>query len=106
MTKLLNVTLLLSQQEYDLFFAIAKAGRAEYRDTEFETVNDFKNSGVFSGIWTLEWFMERNFNGTFYLINGLLENHLIEPVEEAWHSTYKLSDFGRKVMTFNKYENV
>lgn len=97
----------LTEEAKELFLHIAKEGYAEYRDTEFPTVDHFiapenvthrgrpiDSAGIAS-------FLSRNSGGTYHLIDQLLGYGLVESESEAWHSTYKLSSLGQLVLIYN-----
>jgi hypothetical protein len=101
-----KITFEISDEAFNL---LKKLNAAEYRDTEFETLEDFKNSEEYkSGKKTEEWFLNRNYGGTLYLIReleecGLVEHdceswHITEHDCESWHITYIVSDFGKKIL--------
>ena len=74
-------------------------GFAEYRDHEWDTLEDFKKSDVFlDGKRTEEWFLERNFGGTYYLIDDLFDHGLVEIDGESWHLTYFVTNLGKTVL--------
>lgn len=89
----------ISKPAFDLLNKISKDGFAEYRDTEFQTLEEFKNSPVFQeGRRTEEWFLNRNYSGTYHLISELLKYGLVENNFDAWHITYIVSDFGKEIL--------
>jgi hypothetical protein len=91
-----KITFEISDESFKL---LTKLNDAEYRDTEFETLKDFKNSEEYkSGKKTEEWFLNRNYGGTLYLIRELEECGLVEQDCESWHITYIVSDFGKKIL--------
>jgi hypothetical protein len=87
----------ISQEAYQLLNKINEAGFAEYRDTDLETIEDFKSSEI-SKIHDEDWFLHRNFGGTAYLLPELIKYGLIESDTESWHETWKLSYFGQEVV--------
>jgi hypothetical protein len=59
----------LSDEACELLKSIKKGG-AEYRDTEHLTLEEFKESQLYKdGMRTEQWFLNRNFGGTLYLIS-------------------------------------
>lgn len=87
----------ISQEAYQLLNKINEAGAAEYRDTDLNTIEDFKSS-EFSKIWDEDWFLNRNFGGTAYLLPELIKYGLIENDTGSWHETWVLSIFGKEVV--------
>ena len=75
----------LSREAFGLLKGICKKGSAEYKDTEFETLEDFRNSPL-SKTFTHEWFLSRNFGGTYSLANQLRLKRLIEDDGDGWAS--------------------
>ena len=94
----------LTLAEYGLLRHIAENEYAEYRDTEFETVEEFRKKVKPHHCMTEEQFMQRNCDGSYYLTPRLLELGLIDSDDNAWHSTYKLSEFGKLVLIFNNID--
>ena len=100
--KQLNYSFTLSDEAFELLKTIHKEGYAEYRDAEFETLADFLASDEHKdGLRTIEWFLNRNANGTYYLIPDLLKHNLIESDGMSWHITYCLTDLGKEVLRQN-----
>ena len=106
--KQLNFTFELTQEEFDLLLHIAEKGYAEYRDTEFETVEEFLKKVTPVYCMTEDQFLERNTKGTYHLIENLLKFNLIQHVYMAWHTTYELSEFGKLLLIANEidYKNI
>lgn len=93
---MVKITFEISKESYDLLFKIKEERYVEYRDTKFKTLEDFlKSDNVINR--TEESFLARNGDGTLYLIPELLEYNLIECDSDAWHSTYRLTKFGKEV---------
>ena len=89
----------ISKDAFELLKHINEKGSAEYRDSEWATLDDFKRSEVFlDGRRNEEWFLERNFNGTSYLIDELYNYGLVDNDGESWHLTYVVTDFGKEVL--------
>ena len=89
----------ISKDALELLKQINEKGSAEYRDLEWTTLDAFKRSEVFlEGRRTEEWFLERNFNGTSYLIEELYNYGLVDNDGESWHLTYVVSGFGKEVL--------
>lgn len=96
-----NIEIELSDAAFELLKGIGREGYAEYRDTEYNTLEDFQDSvAAITSAKTDQWFLNRNSNGTYHLIPELCNNHLIESDDMAWHSTYRLSNFGKKLLKF------
>jgi len=87
----------ISDEAFNLLMNINKDGYAEYRDTEYSSVDDFINTS--NGIMTLESFKNRNCGGTFYLIDELLEHNLVESNMDSWHTTYNMSENGKSLLS-------
>lgn len=101
--KQLDYTFLLAEPAFDLLYKISEVGSAEYRDFEFESLTEFREKVRENHFLTEEQFLSRNFGGTYYLINDLLEFNLIKSDDMCWHTTYVISEFGKKVLTANRY---
>jgi len=96
--KKVTLTFEISEESFELLKKLENRS-AEYRDTEYNTLEDFKNSEEFkSGLRTEKWFLNRNFNGTYYLIDELLKYGLVEDDGLSWHPTYIISDFGKEIL--------
>lgn len=92
----------ITDEAFDLLKQINKEGYAEYRDTRYETLEEFKNSDEYDiSIRTEEWFLNRNFNGTLKLALELSNYGLIENDFDSWHKTYIVSDFGKEILNNN-----
>ena len=100
--KKIKLSFEVNEDSFNLLKTISKMGFAEYRDHEWDTLEDFKKSDVFlNGTRTEEWFLERNFGGTYYLIDDLIEHGLVEIDVESWHLTYFVTNLGKTVLINN-----
>jgi hypothetical protein len=86
----------ISDEAFNLLLIISKEGYVEYRDTEYETIEEFEKSGNVS--MNLNSFKSRNCNGTLYLIPELYKYNFICDVEDAWHISYRISDLGKSLL--------
>lgn len=96
----------ISDKSFEVLKDIHKAGYAEFRDSRYESLEEFKNSEDFvsegEGMHTESWFKRRNFCDRKDL-NDLLENGLIDDDGESWHMTYIVTDRGKKIIEkYNK----
>ena len=82
------------------FLKEIETGSAEFRDPEFLTVDDFLKSEV-KDLRTLEWFMDRNCEGRYYLIEELYKYDLVDCDSDAWHITFRITDMGREILKQN-----
>lgn len=88
----------ISDEACELLKSIKKGG-AEYRDTEYLTLQDFKESQVYKdGLRTEQHFLNRNYGGTLYLIEELEHFGLVESDGMSWHITYVLTPFGKEML--------
>jgi hypothetical protein len=93
----------ISDSHFDLLKKIDNEKFVEYRDTEYETLEEFKDSDVFkNGLKDENWFLKRNGDGTYHLTSELESYGLIESDGDSWHLTYILTEFGKKVVNDNK----
>jgi hypothetical protein len=93
-----TLTFNISDEAYDLLVKIKKEGYAEYRDSNFETLDDFINSDLYTvQNKSVDWFMSRNFNGTFRHVQELVKFGLVKFDDMSWHDTYVLTILGNKV---------
>jgi len=100
--KELTLSFTLSDEAFELLKTIEKQGYVEYRDAEYDTLEDFLNSDLSKNeIRTAEWFLSRNANGTYYLIPELYKYNLIEDDDMSWHLTYRLSNLGAEILKQN-----
>lgn len=77
------------------------AGTLEYRDSEYESVEEYKNDNSNPTSQMVSNFLSRNSNGSLYLAHELLKHNLVEPVDMAWHTTYQISELGLEVLKNN-----
>jgi hypothetical protein len=100
----------ISEQALELLKKVDEAGFAEYRDCEFDTYRDYVYhrtcKGLLESIRSEESFNSRNFGGTWLLMEELVEGDLMEHVDDAWHTTYKVGEWGSKVLESLKEEQV
>jgi predicted transcriptional regulator len=95
-----TLTFQITEESYELLKNINKTP-AEYRDPQYLTIEDFKKSYEYDkNIKSLEYFLNRNYNGTYYLIDELLKYGLVDIDEFSWHLTYKITEFGQEVLKF------
>jgi len=93
-----ELTFHISDAAYDLLKKIGN-GAAEYRDHRYKTLEEFEASPDYKeGIRSKNWFLNRNYGGTYYLIEELYDAGLVEPDGESWHLTYVLTPFGKKFL--------
>lgn len=101
--KELNHKIEISEEAFKLLLDIDKADLAEYRDTEYSSLEDFlENRSVDEENETEEWFLNRNFNGTYYMIYELAEAELIDLQYLCYFITYTVSDKGREIIEQNE----
>lgn len=93
----------LSQEAFDLLKHIEKIGGVEYRDREYETKEDFLKSDThLVNNRTLEWFLDRNENGTYHLIDELLVYGLVDMGDKMdWNTTFYITELGLKLINNN-----
>ena len=90
----------ISDKAFELLKKINDSGSAEYRDTQYKSLEDFKISEEFkSGFMSTDSFLRRNFGGTYYLIDELALFGLIQLDDMCWHTTYVISDFGKYIIS-------
>ena len=91
-----TLTINITDEAFELLKAIDKAGYAEYRDAEYSSLEEFKNSDLFLNKTRDEqWFVGRNFGGTYALVSELEKYGLVDTDDMAWNITYILTDFGK-----------
>lgn len=101
--KQLTLQIELSEKAFELLKSIENGGYLEYRDSEFETLEDFLKSDLYeNNIRTEEWFLSRNSNGSLYLITELFKHGFVDNNFDSWHLTYKISELGKKILEQNK----
>lgn len=89
----------ISDEAYNLLKDLNKGHSAEYRDTHLQTVDDFLASEDYLNNYrTLESFLGRNHGGTLKPMYELSEYGLVDLDYDAWHQTYIITDFGKKVL--------
>lgn len=97
----------ISDASFEYLLKIEKAGYAEFRDNEFDSLEDFKKSKLFlEGIRNEDWFISRNFCD-YKDIQELSEYGLIDDGDrDAWHLTYYVSKFGKEVLSKKRQRNL
>lgn len=96
----LTHTFEISEAAFNLLKEIEKAGYAEYRDTEFETLEEFQTLND-SKLISDDSFLVRNFGGTYYLVDDLIKFNLIECDSMSWHTTFVVTEIGKQVIEQN-----
>lgn len=92
----------ISEKSFELLKKINDNGHAEFRDSEFESLEEF--SGSLNGGGTpeeIEQFERRNFCDLKDL-SELIDNDLIDINDMSWHLTYKITEKGQKMLKANK----
>lgn len=92
--KTLTHTFHISDDAWKLLLSIQKEGYAEYRDTRYDTLEEYLTE--YPG--QSERFLARNHGGTYHLVGELLKYNLITDVEDAWHITYKLTELAEDLI--------
>lgn len=88
----------ISDKSIELLKLIKKAHVAEYLDTEYESLAEFKESQSFkNGYLTEKYFINRNFSDLKDL-NELIATKLIEHYGQPWETCYAVSELGNKVL--------
>jgi hypothetical protein len=95
----------ISDEAYTLLLSIQKEGYAEYRDTRWESLEDFRADKDITDWRSEDHFLSRNHGGTYYLTSELLKYNLIDHVEDSWHITYELTDFGKEMLSLQSIRN-
>ena len=99
---MINLNFQISEEAFELLKSINNRA-AEYRDTEFSTLEEFKQSDRFkNGMSTEEWFLNRNYGGTYHIIDELTYYGLVECDGESWHITYVTTFLGKEVLKSNE----
>jgi hypothetical protein len=95
-----TLTFRISDKAFELLCQIHDSYSAEYRDTQYESLDDFTNSEECkNGFMSTDSFLKRNFNGTYYLIPELLLFGLVDMDDMCWHTTYVITDFGKHLLS-------
>ena len=105
MKKSIKIEFELSQPAWDLLVSLAADDDvyAEYRDSEYQSLDDYKaNRALQPTKQMIENFLKRNHGGTYHAIIELYKLSLVEPVENTWHVTYKISKLGKQVVKTNQ----
>jgi hypothetical protein len=94
----------ISDEAWQLLLSLNGKNRyAEYRDPEYASLSEFKDSEEFNnGRRTEEWFLDRNHGGTYGLIMELNIHKLVDNDYDAWHQTYVISELGKTVIGQNQ----
>jgi hypothetical protein len=78
---------------FELLKLIKEKGYAEYRDPEFEDLQDFKKNNISD--LTESNFLTRNTGGTKRLIAQLLIYKFVKASNMDWHLCYELTSAGK-----------
>lgn len=92
----------LVDEQVNFLKKLKEAKIAEYRDPEYSTFQEFQQDKSKPGWQTDAWFLKRNFNGTYYLVEELYNMKLVKLVEDAWHESYELTDIANKLFEQNE----
>ena len=92
--KTLTHTFHISDDAWKLLLSIQKEGYAEYRDTRYDTLEEYLTEYPVQS----ERFLARNHGGTYHLVGELLKYNLITDVEDAWHITYKVTELAEDLI--------
>lgn len=105
--KKLTLTIEISDKSFELLKRLEKEKFAEFRDIEFDSVEEFKKSTLFKTdtvgkVRDEEWFYRRNFCDLKDM-DELVENDLVDDGNGmAWHRTYYITDKGKLMLEQNK----
>jgi hypothetical protein len=95
----------ISDEAYNLLLSIQEKGYAEYRDTNWESLEDFHKDKDKTNWRSEDHFLSRNHGGTYHLTDELVKYNLIDLVEESWHTTYELTNFGKEMLSLQNIRN-
>lgn len=98
----IKLELELTQDQVNFLKQLKKVKVAEYRDPEYSTLQEFQRDEHDPGRGDDEWFLDRNFNGTYYLVEELYNMKLVKLVEDAWLESYELTDIANKLFEQNE----
>ena len=92
----------ISDKSFSILKDIEDAKMAEFRDTEYGSLEKFKSSEEFerdkkNGMNSEKWFTVRNFCDLDDL-KELVDCGLIDTSDMSWHLTYVVSNFGKKIL--------
>lgn len=94
--KIFTKTYELSDEAFN-FLVSLKDRCAEYRDSEYDDLEDFRANNKSNR--SDDWFLARNHNGTFKLAMELYELGFVADDDGmSWHRTYVLSDLGKEAV--------
>jgi hypothetical protein len=97
-----KITIKIGRESWEILKKLEKEGYLEYRDSEFPNLESFKGSDLYtSGRRDIDWYLNRNSDGTLYLTENLIEYGLIDSDYDAWHMTYILTDLGKNLLKNN-----
>lgn len=103
--KTFTYTFEISDEAYALLLSIQKDRYAEYRDIRWESLEDFRIVDDKNTFQTEDYFLSRNHGGTYYLTRELLKHNLIDHIEDSWHITFELTDFGKEMLSLQNIRN-
>lgn len=88
----------ISDDEFNFLLKIKNKSYAEFRDTEYNNLEEFKLNSSLASCRDDNYFLSRNFGGTYPIASKLYGLGFIEDVEDSWHITYKISELGLEVV--------
>ena len=86
----------IPDKSFELLKKIKEKGAAEFRDSEFDSLEQFKAS-IQTTLEEEERFKRRNFCDLADL-QPLIEHDLIDTNGMSWHLTYIVTDFGKEIL--------
>lgn len=101
---MVKIEIEISEEAYNLLLDINKLSYIEYRDN-YLNVDEFKKTNP-DRIDDVDRFLNRNNGGTLELAYELYYHRLVDDVDGSWHTSFKISDFGKKVIRDKTINNI
>lgn len=101
--KKITLTIEISEKSFELLKQLEDGKGAEFRDSEFISLEHFKESDLFKeNKRTEDWFKARNFCDMLDFQELITNGFVDDGNGMAWHTTYYISDLGKQILEQNK----
>lgn len=94
----LQIEIEISDEAWKWFKTLDEDCYLEYRDPQYESLDDYRFNPQNHGSLSEESFLGRNCGGTFGCALELSTAGLLQDVDMAWHTTFELSVYGKQIL--------
>ncbi len=101
--RVMKIVYEIPDEAIELLKRFGKEGAAEFRDSEYKNVEEFKKGSLYGTenaggkVRDEEWFFKRNFCNQDELTD-LIAHNFIDCDTNCWNLTYRITDIGKKVL--------